>query len=68
MSWQVHWLEATGDLGPWRDRIAGEIAATRDHLGGFMPPPRLDILVQRLPTVIPEIGMVGHAWRPGCSR
>ena len=65
MSWQLHWLEATSDLGPWRDRIAAEVAATREHLAAFLPPPRLDILVQRLPTVIPEIGMVGHAYRAG---
>ncbi len=65
MSWQLHWLEATGDLGPWRDRIASEVAATREHLAELVPPPRLDILVQRSPMVIPEIGMVGHAYRAG---
>ena len=60
MSWQVHWLEATADLSPWRETIAQEIEATRNHLAGFKPPPRLDILVQRIPGgVIPEIGIGG---------
>lgn len=66
MQWRLHWLEAEGDLGPWRDRIAAEIAATETIVACLVPPPRLDILVQRLAgRGIPEIGMVGMAWRKG---
>ena len=28
MDWQLHWLEAEGDLSTWRDQIATEVAAT----------------------------------------
>lgn len=63
--WSLHWLEAEGSLEPWRDVIDAEIAATYELVAGFVKPPRLDILVQRLSGwVIPEIGMVGHAYRP----
>ena len=62
--WRLHWLEAEGDLGPWRDRITQEIEATRMAVSRHLPPPALDVLVQRLPgMVIREIGLVGHAYR-----
>lgn len=62
MQWELHWLEAEGDRGPWRDHIAAEIEATRQLVARATTPPRLDILVQRpAGAVIPEIGMVGHA-------
>ncbi|UFN46911.1 DUF2268 domain-containing protein [Roseomonas sp. OT10] len=64
MAWQLHWLEAEGSLAPWRDRIGAEIDAARTAVARLLPPPRLDILVQRLPGAgIPELGMVGHAYR-----
>jgi hypothetical protein len=28
MDWQLHWLEAEGDLNTWREQIATEVAAT----------------------------------------
>ncbi len=66
MQWEVHWLEAEGDLGPWRDHITAELEATRQLIARAVAPPRLYILVQRLTgAVIPEIGMVGHAYRKG---
>ncbi len=66
MDWRVHWLEAEGDLMPWRSAITSEIAAARLAVARLVRPPRLDILVQRLAgAVIPEIGMVGHAYRRG---
>ena len=67
MQWHLHWLEAEGDLGPWRSQLAAEIEATRQQfVVRAVPPPRLDILVQRLAgAVIPEIGMVGQAYRKG---
>ena len=66
MEWRLHWLEAEGDLAPWRDAIAGEVEATRNLVARMVrsPLPPLDILVQRLAAAgIPEIGMVGHAYR-----
>jgi hypothetical protein len=64
MSWRIHWLEADADLSPWRDRIAAEVEATRDVVARVVTPPRLDILVERASgMVIPEIGMVGRAYR-----
>lgn len=65
MDWQLHWLEASGDLGLWREQIAAEVAVTYDLVSRLIAPPRLDILVQRGRMVIPEIGMVGQAYRPG---
>jgi hypothetical protein len=64
--WKLHWLEAEGDLGPWRGRIASEVEETRRAVALVLPLPCLDIMVQRLSgAVIPEIGMVGHAYRKG---
>jgi hypothetical protein len=65
--WQLHWLEAEGDLHPWRKQIASEVASAHDVVSQLLPTPHLDILVQRYKgaLVIPEIGMVGHALREG---
>lgn len=64
MTWQLHWLEAEGSLAPWRERIVAEIDAAREAIATLAAPPGLDILVQRLPGAgIPELGMVGHAYR-----
>jgi hypothetical protein len=66
MTWSIHWLEATGDLRPWRDTITAEVDVARQAIADMMPMPPLDILVQRIAgAVIPEIGMVGHAYRAG---
>lgn len=66
MDWQLHWLEAEGDLGPWRERIAVEVETARLAAERVLPPLRLDVLAQRLAgATIPEIGMVGHAYRKG---
>ena len=61
--WTIHWLEATGNLRPWRPTIAAEIEATAGIVGSLVKPPRLDVLIERSQRVIPEIGMVGHAYR-----
>ena len=64
--WRLHWLEAEGDLQPWHSQIRAEIEATREIVAHLVAPPRLDILIQRLAgAVIPEIGLVGHAYRRG---
>jgi hypothetical protein len=65
MDWQLHWLEAEGDLSPWREQITMEVTATYATVAGLIKPPRLDVLVQRGSMVIPEIGMVGQAYRKG---
>ncbi|KQO69147.1 hypothetical protein ASF22_18455 [Methylobacterium sp. Leaf87] len=66
MMWQLHWLEASGDLGPWRNIVAGEVEIARRAVARVLPVPPLDILVQRLPgEVIPETGTTGQAIRPG---
>ena len=65
MIWRSHWLEASGDLGPWRSTIAEEEIA-RKAVADVLPVSSLDILVQRLPgAVIPETGTTGQAMRPG---
>jgi hypothetical protein len=65
VDWQVHWLEAEGDLAPWRERIAAEIEVARTAVAGVLPPFRLDILVERVTgAVIPEVGTTGRAYRP----
>lgn len=62
--WALHWLEAAGDLESHRAVIVDEVEAAYRSLAGFLAPPRLDILVQRLADeTIPELGMVGHAYR-----
>jgi hypothetical protein len=43
VDWQVHWLEAEGDLAPWRERIAAEIELARTAVAGVLPPFRLDM-------------------------
>jgi hypothetical protein len=62
--WNLHWLDASGDLSPWRTQIASEIEASRIAVARIVEPPKVDILLQRAAgAVIPEIGMVGHAYR-----
>jgi hypothetical protein len=62
--WRLHWLEAEGDLQRWRSQVELEIGEARKAISRLISPPRLDILVQRLASpVIPEIGMVGRAYR-----
>ena len=66
MEWRLHWLEAEGELSSWRERITSEIEAAWEAVARLVHTPLLDILVQRLPgAVIPEIGMVGQAYRKG---
>jgi hypothetical protein len=63
MDWRLHWLEAEGDLTPWRDVILAEVEAAKIAIARLMPPCTLDILIRRRPgQVIPVIGMSGTAW------
>ncbi|WP_420962547.1 DUF2268 domain-containing putative Zn-dependent protease [Brucella sp. IR073] len=62
--WTLHWLEASGELGDFRAEIIENFEAAYRLLSTFLPPPRLDILIQRLTgETIPEMGIVGHAYR-----
>ena len=62
MSWRLHWLEAEGDLGSWRERVATDVDAAREALAALLPMPTLDVLVQRrLGGGIPEYGISGRA-------
>lgn len=64
MSWQLHWLETSGDLRPWREAIVREVEIAQNAIAGIAPLPALDILVQRLADeVIPETGTTGQAYR-----
>ena len=63
MDWRLHWLEAEGDLTPWRDVILAEVEAAKLAIARLMPPCTLDILIRRRPgQVIPVIGISGNAW------
>jgi len=62
--WTRHYLQAAGSLEKWRPLIDAEIEATHRVVADLIPPPCLDILVQRSTFVIREIGMVGRAWGP----
>ncbi|SCW73087.1 DUF2268 domain-containing putative Zn-dependent protease [Pseudomonas sp. NFACC05-1] len=62
--WTLHWLEASGSLAELRSKLADEFAAAYEAIARLMPPPRLDILIQRLPgETITEMGLVGRAYR-----
>ncbi|MFF8802373.1 MULTISPECIES: DUF2268 domain-containing putative Zn-dependent protease [unclassified Methylobacterium] len=64
MTWNLHWLEASGDLRPWRETIIAEVEIARQAIAGLMPPTNLDILIERQPgAVIPETGTTGRAYR-----
>lgn len=63
-NWSLHWLEASGRLEDYRSAILAEFTAAYRALSEILPPPRLDILVQRLAgETIPELGVGGHAYR-----
>jgi hypothetical protein len=64
--WRWHWLEAEGDLTPWRAAIVEQIMAARSALAQHIAPPRLDILIARRACglVIPELGLGASAYLP----
>lgn len=64
MDWRLHWLEADGDLSPWREAIANEIEAGYRAMTALLSATRIDILVQRRTgEVIPETGTTGMSLR-----
>lgn len=62
--WALHWLEASGSLDKFRDEVIGEFEAAYKTVSRLITPPRLDVLIQRLPgETIPEMGLMGRAYR-----
>lgn len=47
--WTLHWLEASGSLAELRRELVDEFDAAYEAIARLMPPPRLDVLIQRLP-------------------
>jgi len=63
-SWNIHWLQASGDLRDWQPAITEQVNAARKAVQRMLPVPELDILIQCLPgEVIAEMGLVGYAYR-----
>ncbi len=64
--WTLHWLEAEGTLAPHQLAIEAEVVAARAAVTALLPPPRLDVLLQRIPRGgIPELGIGGSVYRRG---
>lgn len=56
--WTLHWLDATGDLSAWRDRITAQINDAHRMMRPFVTPTSMDILIERgNETVTLETGM-----------
>ena len=63
-AWTLHWLEASGSLAQFRPELIREFEVAYEAIAQLLPPPRLDILIQRLPgETLPELGLVGRAYR-----
>lgn len=63
-AWTLHWLEASGSLATHRKALMQAFDVAYRGISQVMPPPRLDVLIQRLPgETIPELGLVGRAYR-----
>ncbi|WP_202882817.1 hypothetical protein [Microvirga tunisiensis] len=62
--WTLHWLEASGELENSRADILANFEAAYRTPSGLLPPPGLDILVERLVgQTRPQMGIVGRAYR-----
>ena len=67
-NWTLHWLDATGDLSAWKDRITGQINTAYSQMAPYLRPAQLDILVERgNETVRPETGMRAVVTRPNLA-
>ncbi len=63
---QLLWSQSEGSLENWRSIIKSEIEIARLAMSRFGISAKIDILIQRISgAVIPEIGMVGQAYRRG---
>ncbi len=64
-NWKLHWLEAAGDLEPWRSQIARQVRTAHKALVPFVRPEPLDILVEGgREGVTPETGIGVRVSRP----
>lgn len=67
-TWTLHWLDATGDLTAWKDRITGQINDAYAKMSPFVRPAQLDVLIERgNETVRPETGMKVQVARPNLA-
>jgi hypothetical protein len=63
----LHWLEAAAPIGRWRAAVEAGVAEGWSAASRRADLPQMDIVLQVVPgAVIPELGMVGHAYRPSC--
>ncbi|ROM33716.1 hypothetical protein BK648_23330 [Pseudomonas poae] len=63
-AWTLHWLEASGSLAAFHQVLNEEFEVAYRAIARWMPPPRLDVLIQRLPgETLAELGLVGRAYR-----
>jgi len=61
--WNIHWLEASGDVGQYKPAIVSAAETAFQHLSSVTRAPRLDILIQCVPeAAIPETGFAGRAY------
>lgn len=66
--WTLHWLDATGDLSAWRDRITAQINDAYRMMAPFVTPASMDILIERgNENVTPETGMRTEITRPNLA-
>lgn len=64
---RLHWLEAAGSLAEWRGAIEADITLGWQAAARAVALPPIDLVVQRVPRGgIPELGMVGVAYRRNC--
>lgn len=67
-TWTLHWLDATGDLTAWKERISGQIDEAFAKMAPFVRPDKMDILIERgNETVWPETGMKVRVTRPNLA-
>lgn len=66
MAWQLHFLTARGQLGPWRGAVSEAVEAVRRRVAAVVEPPPLDFVVQSIAGGgIPERGHMGSSPAPG---
>ncbi|MEM7438071.1 MAG: DUF2268 domain-containing putative Zn-dependent protease [Pseudomonadota bacterium] len=64
-TWKLHWLDATGDLSPWQQRITADLETAQKTMRKYVRLPALDILVERGDEAVrKDIGLGAHVTRP----
>ena len=63
----LHWLEAVAPIGRWRAVVEAGVAEAWSAAARHVHPPAMDVLLQVVPgDAIPELGLVGRAYRANC--